>query len=248
MLVSAALERIDRTRSFGGLYDLNHVLNETGRYFFACRPWRFCRRMSGYGHLNSGVDYVALPVGCVSVLSIERDRTSSSIGDITLVDAATFNAKRTEPGATESGQTCYYATQETVTGVDGKQVRRLALNRAATETVNRAFRIAFEAGWTEVTGEVGSNETLPVPDFAEPLFGELLDAVTLGLEEPVGGSVSARVAQVVGTPSNPGPLYAAAVDADMRAVPDVGLPRGTWMESSRQVVTVIPHTLNLTPS
>jgi hypothetical protein len=238
MLLSDGLDRIETARNFGGSYDPRAILNRCGVYFFALRPWRFTRRMTGTATLLAGTARISLPLGCTRVLSIEPVDTST--GCIVIVDAQTFNTLRTSSGV-QSETYSYYATEEWATDAGGEMVRRLALHREPTSTLSQAFNVCYEAGWTNATSQSCASPgeyTLPIPDYAQPLFEELLEAYTLGMEEPNNGTVSERVARVL-----EGPLYAAAIDADMRAVMDSGYVQNGWL-SQRTSTEPLP-TINL---
>jgi hypothetical protein len=221
VLIADAFDRI-RAANFGGEpgYGCRAILNLTGQFFYGLRPWRFARRMTGTAGLVAGQAWVKLPLGTSRVLAVERDQADT--GHVLLIDPAVFMGIKSS--SLWAGSTSFVATEEWAPNADGVLVRRLALHRAPEESEAGAYRIAYEGGWTDLWDGIGEREALPVPGFAEPCFGELLEAYTLGLEEPGRGSVSARTAAVLA-----GPVFAAAVDADMRAVPDVGPMRNGWM-------------------
>lgn len=218
MLVSDALQRIDIARNYGGAHEPRSVLNTAGSIFFTLRPWRFTARMSGRVTVGAGMSKVTLPLGCAQVLSIEPEADADM--RVELVDAAAFNRIRTSANADVPN--AYFASEDWTQGPDGSVSRSLALHREVEAAMT--LRITFKAGWTEPGSALDSHVYIAIPSYAEPLFGEVLEAVTLGLEEPANGSMSARLAEVLN-----GPVYAAAVDADQRAVPDVGPMTNTWL-------------------
>lgn len=247
MLVSDALRRIEIANNFAeGVHDPRAVLNSVGLYFFSMRPWRFTRRMQGYASSVSGVSYMTLPLGLTRLISIELDDGDGSAtrGRIQLVDAATFNRVRSSLVGADSED--YLATEDWHADTNGKMTRRLALSRPAVETLPRGYRITYEVGWQSIDGHCAVSEVLPLPDYVEPLFGELLEAYTQGLEEPIGGSPSRRCAEVV-----VGPIALAAFQADTRAVPDIGPMQNCWLDAHRSSapsnVEMIPVNINLIP-
>lgn len=234
MLVSEAYERIEIARDFGGVYDLRSILHQTGAHMFACRTWRFTRSMSGRATLGASSSHITLPIGCARVLSIETNGDAID-GNICIVDAATFNRHRS---ARTVDETNYYATEEWYTMPDGGVTRRLALHRAPGTTVTHAFRVVFEAGWTGVPSTVTGDMALPIPTYVEPFFGALLEAFTLGLEQ---SGLDERLAIVMS-----GSLYAAAIEADMRAVPNIVYPLHGWLGSIGSTVYEPEPTIDLT--
>lgn len=236
MLVSEAYARIDIARNNGGVYDHQTVLNMAGAYFYGCRPWRFAKRMTGRANLTAGVAQITLPLGCARIISIEVDGDAID-GRICVVDATRFNQERTSRSPDEVN---YYATEEWAEGSDAP-VRRLALHRTPGATVSAALRIAFEAEWTNANDDVAGDAVLPIPSFAEPAFGLLLDAFARGLEEDIVDDLVERTVQ--------GAVFAQAIAADFRAVQEVADPSGGWIESAkrRTTDTYASITLNLTP-
>lgn len=223
MLISEALHRIDVAlgEPGSGSFDYRALLNDAGAYFFASHTWRFAKNMRGRAMLVASSEYVRLPLGCARLIAIERVPLWS--GSVVLVDAATFQRVR---ACQQTGD--YYVAAEDYTLVDGRPVPRLALDHAPAATVANAFSVSFEAGWTTVTGEIGGEEMLPIPEFAEPYFGALLEAYALGLEQPHNGTVSARLAEV-----DAGPLRAAAIDRDFRSVAASGPQINTAVQMAR---------------
>lgn len=243
MLVSDALRRIEIANNFAeGVHDPRAVLNSVGLYFFSMRPWRFTKRMHGFASSVAGVNYITLPLGLTRLLSIDLDDTDGTRtrSRIRLVDAITFNRYRATYDGAESED--YLATEDWHADTNGKMTRRLALSRPAVETLPRGYRVAYEVGWQSIDGNCAVSEVLPLPDYAEPLFGELLEAYTQGLEEPIGGSPSRRCAEVVA-----GPIAAAAFEADVRAVPNVGPTQNPWIQrEARDFDSGISSTITLT--
>lgn len=217
MLVSDAYARIDFARHYGGSYDQQTVLNQAGAHFYACRPWRFARRMTGRANLAANSQHIVLPLGCSRVLSIEPDGDILDGAQILIVDATTFNQQRT---AIDVDSINFYATEDWYQSPDGSLVRRLALHRAPGNTVSAAFRLAFEAEWMNIPTTTLGESVLPIPAFAEPAFGLMLDAFAIGLEEDRLDELVARVQM--------GPVYAAAVSADERAIPALQPWVGGW--------------------
>jgi hypothetical protein len=244
MLVSDALRRIEIANNFGeGVHDPRAVLNLAGLFFFSMRGWRFTRRMTGYASSVAGVNYMGLPLGLTRLISIDLDDSNgvATSGHIQLVDPATFNRMRSTVSGADSEN--YVATEDWHADKNGTLTRRLSLSRNAVSSLPRGYRIAYEVGWQTIDGNCASSEVLPLPNYAEPLFGELLEAYALGLEE---GSTSQRVGAVV-----VGPIAQAAFEADTRAVDDVGPIHNGWLSGisgrSNGGVEIIPVTINLTP-
>lgn len=226
MLVSDALKRIDLALGSplggserGGMA----ILNEAGIDFFACHTWRFARSMRGRATLAAGAEYVNLPLGCARLIAIERSPAWE--GAVELVDAATFQVVKSR--RLESPN--YFVATEDYPLVSGRPVLRLALDHAPTDTVANAFTVAFEAGWTPVTGDRDATEILPMPDYVEPYFAARLEAYALGLEQPHNGSVSARLMEI-----DAGPLRHVAIERDMRAVRAGGPPINTAVQMTRR--------------
>jgi hypothetical protein len=234
MLLSDACARIDNARHGGGVFDQRSVLHQAGVHFYACHTWRFARRMTAYATIVANVEYITLPLGCAQVLSIEPVADDVD-GPFCIVDAATFNRIRTSSLRDTTG---FYATEEWVAGATGL-LRRLALHRAPDATVVNGLRLAFAAEWVEPNDAVPGDAVLPVPLFAEPLFGMFLDAFARGLEED---SLDVEVARVQASP-----LYGAAVEADARALPDGWRQERTWLRTGAYDVDIGTPVINLTP-
>lgn len=225
MLVHEAIARIDLAlgTNGGGAHGTYRVLNEVCAHFFASRAWAFAKSMRGRANLVAGQTHVKLPIGCGQIVAIER--TPAWAGSIQIVDAATLQAMKALEH-TFSDLT-FFAAEEYTT-VEGRPVLRLALDHAPSGTTVGAFIVAFAVDWTPLGGDVGQNDILPLPAYAEPYFAALLEAYALGLERPHEGSVSARVAEV-----DAGPLRAVAVDRDERAVVAFGPSRHTAVQVAR---------------
>lgn len=217
MQISEAFERIahilgnpDGAVAIGNL----RVLNDAGRHFYSMRTWRFARRSSTRVTIPAGSSYLTLPLGCAQI--IDLCGTASWGGCAQRVDQARFAAIR----ATEidgAGGMLYWCDVFDMTE------RRLEIFPTQDETTVNGLVLTYRADWQRITNAIDTTATLPIPEFAEPLFGRVLECFALGMARPESGTVDQHLAGI-------GPVFETAAEADSRSVLDYGPARNTALE------------------
>ena len=107
---------------------------------------------------------------------------------------------------------------DTDVGYDGAPVARLEIWPQPTANETASLTMIYRAGWKRLS-EV--KEYLRLPVYCEPLFLQVIRAFARGYEEEDGGSLSARLGEVMS-----GPLFMAAVDRDASIQPHYGPMHG----------------------
>tara|TARA_R100000808_G_scaffold573_1_gene2943 strand:+ start:10069 stop:11025 length:957 start_codon:yes stop_codon:yes gene_type:complete len=107
---------------------------------------------------------------------------------------------------------------DTDVAYDGAPVARLEIWPQPDANETASLTLLYRAGWKRLT-EVKDYLRLPV--YCEPLFLQVIRAFARGYEEEDGGSLSARLGEVMS-----GPLFVAAVDRDASIQPHYGPVHG----------------------
>lgn len=221
MQISEASKRIGNVlgNPDGALINGNlRVLDDCGSYFFGARSWRFCERSSTSATLVSGSAFVGLPLGVSAVHAVES--LTLGRGAITIVDAKRFAIEKTLAASS-------VGTYVACLVYTSSNVPQLEVFPLPTATLVNDLVVTYSIGWQKITNEVDSNSTLPIPPFAEAVFGELLAAFALGMERPEAATLSQRVGEV-----RMGALWASAAAADQRMAFDCGPSRNGLISST----------------
>ncbi len=197
------------------------VLNDAGAHFYSMRPWRFARRSTTTLTIPENSRWITLPLGCAQVLEIQGTASWGGVAiRVNPLQMASLRASELD-GA---GNVLYW-TEVFATDGDNPLRRRLEVFPLASSTTANALVMFFRSEWEPVTGDVDSKVALPIPAFAEPLFGRVLECFARGMERPESGTVDEHLAGI-------GPMFQAVIEADSRSMHDFGPARNTAVQTA----------------
>jgi len=182
------------------------VINDTGQWLVASRPWKWLQRASTTMSLVDGQSYLTLPTDLQTILAIEM--TNSLTNSMHLTSFDELMRLRTSSISTSFGYwgAVVYPTQTSPAAVPAGPRLDIYPTPSANET--GAVTIFYRAGWTSVMA--GSDQTrLNLPDWMEPTFKQALRAFGRGYEMEDDVSMSKRLADIVA-----GPIYQDAATRD----------------------------------
>lgn len=175
------------------------IANHAGTIVFNMHSWRFARRGPVWLGTTAGNDLVPLPVDYAGYISI----LGKADGPLLIVDPEAFMLHR-------GGQAiATYGTIGMIVGADiGFQPTAAAMRVYPTPTATEAqvYQLFYTRGWQEL---VDPNSFVPLPQFALPLFVEVLMAVAGGVDESEHGTMTDRLDRI-----RSGSNFRAAVRAD----------------------------------
>ena len=141
----------------------------------------------------------------------------------------------------KSGNMGYYygaivQPTDTDTSYDGAPVARLELWPQPSANETGKLSIIYRAGWKRAEE---TKDYLRLPVYCEPLFLQVVRAFARGYEEEDGGSLTQRLADVMG-----GHLAAAAIDRDASIQPHYGPLNGGAASKRREFSRHTFHNYN----
>lgn len=204
---------------------LLRIVNDAGRIMLGLRSWNWTQATSTAGNLVANQPFIRLPAGCTEVWKVTRRGTL--VGSIELTTHAELSDMRALD-STPSGEVSYCAP-EWVEKSEGGMEMRLAVWRPPASTAANGVSVDYRRGWIALTTCEKPRTTIAIPDFLEPLYLRMVEAVALGMEERSQGSIDARVAEIVA-----GPIFKAAVRVDTESASSRGTITTGWLEAGRR--------------
>lgn len=182
------------------------IINTAGVSMVNMRAWKYLQETEVDLDLTADQAYVNLPANLISINSI----VSATRGEfISWVSRSQMLGYRKG----DMGSPVGYAVSFVAAAVSGVPQHRLDLYPTPSETVADAITVSYKAGWTAIDA-LGDSSPIPIPQFLEPLFLEVLLAVAKGFEKNDMGNLSPRIHEV-----RAGTVFADAVRTDAALQP-----------------------------
>lgn len=203
----------------GDEIDTIFVINQAGNYLVGLEAWNWLLRPPAYLTLSAGQEYVSLPsdFGRMEHVQMSPSLTNTfNWTDIsTIVDLRTSGVNI---GTLEYwGAVAYPGIAATGVNPDP----RLEIYPTPASTSVNAMRVVYRSRWKTQTNPANDSDYIPIPEFMEPLFVQILRAFARGLEEEDDASLSKRLLEI-----HQGPVYMAASKMDAQYQTDMGAITG----------------------
>ena len=196
----------------GDEIDAMFLINQAGNYLVGLEPWNWLLRPPTSINLSAGQEYVSLPTDFGRAIHVQVNPGLTNTFNWTTIDQIT-NLRST---GINIGSLEYWGAIATpaiaATGVYPDP--RLELYPTPASTVVGGLKIVYRARWKTQSGPANDSDYIPIPEYMEPLYTQILRAFARGLEEEDDASLSKRLAEI-----QMGPMYSAAsrMDAEMQA-------------------------------
>lgn len=208
----------------GGSPELTTVaamVNMAGHHLAAMHPWSWLIRPPAGISLVASQEWAALPSDFGEVISV----VTSDLTGFAWVGYDEILALRYQQDAIASGYVAAIVYNPPG-GSSAPDAARMEIYPTPAASKTNALRIAYRAGWSEITT---TSDALKIPGWVDLLFYEILRAVVLGLEEHDGGGVAERLAAVQG-----GSVFLTAAKRDARVQEEGGMLRGGVGQARRR--------------
>jgi hypothetical protein len=193
------------------------LVNTVGTLIHTMVPWKWTKRLPAWVGFVAAQEWIDLPADFHTLISIQ----ASGVVNIQKVSEEEFLALKRNVLVTPTHAVTL--THRTIGGVI-KPV--LAVYPTPEETVAQALLVAYRTKWVAVTDAAFAatpNAAIPIPDWLEPLWFEVMQAVLRGFEEDDNLILSGRLDLI-----KRGPVMRAALDHEAAIDPMLGtLPAAT---------------------
>jgi hypothetical protein len=188
---SAALTFVDEILGDDPAFTKAQVVNMAGQTLVNMHPWSFLDRPGDNTTLSTTADqsYIALPSDLEEIDQVVPDQTNKAFRLVTKTDFALYQR------GDMSRPSGYVGTLSEGVDSDGALEKRLYLYPTPS-TTGEKFWLHYSAGWNQISASPASGRVLTLPQFLEPLFWSVLQAVAKGVEEDDDGAVERRLESV----------------------------------------------------
>lgn len=185
------------------------MVNIAGQLLVSMNEWHFLQQNEVDLSLVDGQPFVDLPADFKAMRFIEHANSLTSAIHMTTL-AEILQRRVTALGNFQD----FWGAIEFSLDANGIPVQRLAVWPTPNSNTEGTLRAYYDRTWTEITDDVGY---IPVPQYAVPLYVQILRAVCRGWEEEDEGSLDRRMLEI-----HAGPIYASAKRQDSRQQVEFG--------------------------
>lgn len=196
------------------------LCNRAGQYLIDMHPWTWTVRPAAKLNLVAGSEYVNLPSDFGRIYGMPKPTTVSTVVSMSLVSMEEYLRYRQDY---MDGGPHYMAVVVYAQTVEGGYGPKLQIWPEPLTTTQDAFRLAYLAGWTELTKDT---DRIQVPAWMEFFYLEVLFAFAQSYDEHDEATLTQRLALL-----QSGPEFVNLKKRDGGTQPFVGQMRGGAMES-----------------